>query len=261
MDRGQSYGDGFFESILALKGRIPLLKLHYERILKTASFLKFIVPAHFLTLSQFEAFLKSYMPDYYSGRIKLTVVRDGDGLYLPVSNLMRCHVRLSEAANPFNHSGKFKNKVEIAEKITVYSGGLGNYKLLARSEQVLLSIENHEKNTDDLMVLNEKSEIVECISSNIFFIDSAGKHFYPPLSSGCLDGVMRRAVLEFCKESGINCVEIPIKPADIYAFKAAYCTNAIQGVVPIAKIGNNVFDLFTSFQFSTNILNYLIKNK
>jgi 4-amino-4-deoxychorismate lyase len=61
-----------------------------------------------------------------------------------------------------------KNNVALAKSLNIYSKGLGNFKLLAKSEQVLLSIERQERDLDDLIVLNEKGEIVECISSNIF---------------------------------------------------------------------------------------------
>jgi branched-subunit amino acid aminotransferase/4-amino-4-deoxychorismate lyase len=97
----------------------------------------------------------------------LNVIREGGGLYFPESNQAIIQISLSDFDNSLNILKIHKNNVALAKSLNIPKG-LGNFKLLAKSEQVLLSIERQERDLDDLIVLNEKGEIVECISSNIF---------------------------------------------------------------------------------------------
>ncbi len=259
MNRGQLYGDGFFESILVLDGAIPLIHLHYERILRTANKLKLIIPDYLLSRYHFSEFLNGYYPEHYSGRLRLNVIRDGNGLYFPQNNQAIIQISLSDHDNPLNILKAHKKMVAFAQSLRLFSQGLGSYKLLAKSEQVLLSLERQERDLDDLIVLNERGEIVECISSNIFFIDKEGNHFTPSLESGCLEGVMRQVVIEYCKENNIMCHEIMISPTRCNEFISAYCTNAVQGIVPVSKIEDIDFDIKPAFKFSELMNKQILK--
>src|ERR1035441_4468617 len=47
---------------------------------------------------------------------------------------------------------------------------------------------------DEVILLNERGEIAECTSANLFIAN--GSHVYtPPLSSGCLPGITREVIL------------------------------------------------------------------
>jgi branched-subunit amino acid aminotransferase/4-amino-4-deoxychorismate lyase len=260
MNRGQLYGDGFFESMLVVDGAIPLIHLHYERILRTANKLKLVMPDYLLSRTHFSEFLCSYYSEHFGGRLRLNVIRDGGGLYFPESNQAIIQISLSDFDNSLNILKIHKNNVAFAQSLNLYSKGLGNFKLLAKSEQVLLSIERQERDLDDLIVLNEKGEIVECISSNIFFIDYEGRHYTPSLDSGCLEGVMRQVVIEYCKENNILGEEVTILPTHCKQFISAYCTNAVQGIVPIAKIEDVYFDMKPAFMFSDLMNKQILKS-
>ena len=260
MNRGQLYGDGFFESMLVVDGAIPLIHLHYERILRTANKLKLVMPDYLLSRTHFSEFLSSYYPEHFGGRLRLNVIRHGGGLYFPESNQAIIQISLSDFDNSLNILKIHKNNVALAKSLNIYSKGLGNFKLLAKSEQVLLSIERQERDLDDLIVLNEKGEIVECISSNIFFIDYEGRHYTPSLDSGCLEGVMRQVVIEYCEENNILGEEVTILPTRCKQFISAYCTNAVQGIVPIAKIEDVYFDMKPAFMFSDLMNKQILKS-
>jgi len=219
MNRGQLYGDGFFESMLVVDGAIPLIHLHYERILRTANKLKLVMPDYLLSRTHFSEFLSSYYPEHFGGRLRLNVIRDGGGLYFPESNQAIIQISLSDFDNSLNILKIHKNNVALAKSLNIYSKGLGNFKLLAKSEQVLLSIERQERDLDDLIVLNEKGEIVECISSNIFFIDY-GTYPYVTSSNTITAGV--------CSGLGIA----PNKIGEVIGITKAYCTRVGSGPFP-----------------------------
>lgn len=241
MDRGQLYGDGFFETMLVDNGHIPLLPLHYSRIISTASRLRIGLPEACSDPELLEQHISHRIKGRSAARLRMNVIRNSGGLYTPQDNRGEMSFILSDYDNPLNKNKTVKENVGVAKSLCIFSGGLSNYKLLARTEQVLLSLERKDKGMDDLVVLNEKGEIVECVSSNIFFIDRDDRHITPPLSCGALDGIMRKWVRDHLISLGCDYVEKIIRLDDLSYYKSVYCTNSLQGIVPIRRIAGNVY--------------------
>ena len=54
--------------------------------------------------------------------------------------------------------------------------------------------EAHDRGFDEVVLLNEREEVAECTSANIFAV--FGDQVYtPPLDSGCLPGITREILL------------------------------------------------------------------
>ena len=69
---------------------------------------------------------------------------------------------------------------------------------------------------DEVVLLNERGEVAECTSANIFVVKD-GKVVTPPLNSGCLEGVTRGILSEIAPEAGISFVRQTLRPEDLYA--------------------------------------------
>lgn len=253
MDRGQLYGDGFFETMLVDNGRIPLLPLHYSRIISTASRLRIDLPEACIDPGLLEQHLSHKIKERSAARLRMNVIRNSGGLYTPQDDRGEMSFILSDYDNALNKNKTVKENIDIAESLRIFSGGLSNYKLLARTEQVLLSLERQDKGMDDLVVLNEKGEIVECISSNIFFIDRENRHITPPLSCGALDGIMRKWIRDYLVSQGCDYVEKIIRPDDLSYYRSAYCTNSLQGIVPIRRIAGNLYPVEEVMELSAAV--------
>jgi len=63
-------------------------------------------------------------------------------------------------------------------------------KYLSWSENLTLYERAHEQGFDEVILLNERGEISECTSANIF-VAAGDRVWTPPLASGCLPGVTR----------------------------------------------------------------------
>ena len=248
-DRGQLYGDGFFETMLIIDGRLNFAGLHYERMLRTAEKLKLLLPSGFSEFIFFKNFIQSEISDGETIRLRMNVIRNPGGFYLPSNEGVVINFQKSDVHNPLNILRNYKSSISIGKDVTIFSKGLFNFKTLARSEQVLLSLEMKKNNQDDLLVLNEHDEIVECISSNIFFIDKNDIHFTPALSSGCLDGVFRKYLLDSKNALHIKMVEKTIGVHDLQKYKAVYTTNAVQGIIPVLKINEYSYNIDPVYEF------------
>ena len=82
---------------------------------------------------------------------------------------------------------------------------------------------------DDVLLLNQEGFLCESLSSNVF-IWYDKKLYTPALSEGCIDGVMRKVVIELAVDSGLEVIEAQISPDILRAADEIFHTNAIHGV-------------------------------
>ncbi len=88
---------------------------------------------------------------------------------------------------------------------------------------------------DEVILLNERGEVAECTSANIFAaID--GKVWTPPLSSGCLPGITRELLLGPVQVAGIPVGEKMLLPADLAAADEVFITSTTRDLLPVFEI-------------------------
>ncbi len=64
----------------------------------------------------------------------------------------------------------------------------------------------------------------------------------PPVSEGCLNGVMRKQVLRIAKTiPGIEVLEAVISPFELQKADELFVTNVIKGIQPITKYRKKTF--------------------
>lgn len=87
-------------------------------------------------------------------------------------------------------------------------------KMMSWAQNLIYYEEARERGFDEYVLLNERGEIAECTSANIFAVFGSTV-CTPPLSSGCLPGVTRALLLNEIKAPGYTTVERPLPPADL----------------------------------------------
>ena len=88
---------------------------------------------------------------------------------------------------------------------------------------------------DEVILLNERGEISECTSANIF-IARGGRVFTPPLGSGCLPGVTRELLLTDVRVPEVPVVEQAITPADLESADEVFITSTTRDLLPVVEI-------------------------
>jgi len=95
--------------------------------------------------------------------------------------------------------------------------------------------EAHEKGFDEVILLNERDEVSECTSANIFI--SEGKQVWtPPLSAGCLPGVTRDLILNVVKASGIQVGERTLRLKDLESADEVFITSTTRELLPVIEV-------------------------
>ena len=88
---------------------------------------------------------------------------------------------------------------------------------------------------DEAILLNERGEVAECTSANIF-IANGGQVWTPPLSSGCLPGITREVLLGGIHVPGIEIGEKTLLPADLECADDVFITSTTRDLLPAVQI-------------------------
>jgi branched-chain amino acid aminotransferase len=108
-------------------------------------------------------------------------------------------------------------------------------KVLSWAQNLTWYEEAHQRGLDELILLNERGEVCECTSANLF-IARGREVFTPPLNSGCLPGVTRALLLEEIRVQGISAVEKTLLPRDLEDADQVFITSTTRDFLPVSDI-------------------------
>jgi branched-chain amino acid aminotransferase len=235
--RAFRYGDGLFESMRVMKGKLKFADLHADRLQKGMKALK--IEGY----SDMDAwFLKEKSDDIAkrnkakNGRLRLTVFRDAEGLYTPSQNKAGWCLEIQ----PSDESKYFLNAkgliMDVFPELQKPRGYLSNIKTCSSLLYVMAGIYKTQNKLDEVFLLNQDGFLCEAGSSNVFVWYQ--KHLYTPaLSEGCVEGVMRQVVIKLARENNIPVTEAQINPDILYEADEVFLTNAGRGIQSVMGFG------------------------
>ncbi len=241
-NRAFKYGDSLFESIVLFNGNIPFLSLHWERWTKTAQILQIQVPEDFTPtkLKEICADLAELNGQATSARIRLTIFRQDGGLFLPDDNTGVIIVTLHPIENThFVLNQKGVNLVVYPQPL-VASLFLSNLKTGNAIPYIIAAQFAKANQADNCLLLNTNMEIAEAANANVFWVKKDQVHT-PPLDSGCLNGVMRKVVLQILEEIKMPVLETQLTVETLRQADEVFLTNATQGIVWVAQFEEQTY--------------------
>jgi len=243
LNRGFLYGDSVFESIRIVNNKIIFWEDHYMRLMSSMRIIRIEIP-------------QSYTPDFFklqitntiskvnpsfTGRVRLTIFREGGGYYTPElsspSFIVNCSV--IDIKEFFLKDSEFK--VDLFKDYYIQNDLLSNLKTNNKLINVLAGIYANENNLDNCILLNNKKNVTEFLNGNLFIV-RGNKIITPNLDSGCLKGVMRKKIIEYVKllpEFSIE--ETVISPFDLLSANEIWLTNSISGIINVTNYRNKSF--------------------
>ncbi len=109
-------------------------------------------------------------------------------------------------------------------------------KILAWAMNVTWLEEAQQQGFDEVILLNERGEVAECTSANIFAAKGS-MVWTPPITSGCLPGITRDLLLTEVQAAGVTVMEKPLTPADLESADEVFITSTTRDLLPVAAIG------------------------
>jgi branched-chain amino acid aminotransferase len=229
-NRAFRYGDGLFETIRVSAGKPLFLKEHIARLKKGLRVLHLNWPTtnpEFDITKSIERLIQE--SNCQNIRLRLTVFRDTTGFYQPATDNCSWHLSGEKLDSPhYSVSSKGISMGLFRDELKT-TGNLSNCKTLNSLIYILAGIEARNGNYDDMFMLNINQNILETINANIF-IRTEQSFTTPPLLDGCIDGVMRKTVLQLFRKNGIAVVEKSITEHELMLCDEMILTNVISGV-------------------------------
>jgi len=243
--RAFNYGDGFFETVKIINSQPFNFAAHFERI-------QFALNVLHITNNYSKTFLEEKIAyllkvnKIVNGSVKIHVSRSAEGRYLPESNNAELFISASNGV-----VYKYNDPISLCfyDQQFKAPGSLSNLKSSSSLIYILASIYANQNNFDNALLSNTSGSVVEATNSNVFIVK--GKLIYTPkLSDGCVDGTMRRWVL-----NQTDVFERTIQKNDILEADEIFITNSINGVLPVNIVEEKSLG---SFNVSNSIQKKLI---
>ena len=111
-----------------------------------------------------------------------------------------------------------------------------------KSINILASIFASENELDNCILLNNNKMVCEFINGNLFYV-KGDKIYTPNLQSGCLNGVLRKNLINIIKSTKLSLEEVNVSPFDLVAAEELFMTNVIQGITPVNNYRRKNFDI------------------
>jgi branched-chain amino acid aminotransferase len=233
---GLMNGWGVFSTIRVCDGVLFAYERHWERMRRDATRMHVPFPAD-------GALLKSRLLELvqanaaWNATLRVVVVRNRGGLF-EAPDLERDFdvIAFTADVNQWGDSARLAVKPHGRHAQNEFAGA----KILSWAQNLTWYEEARQRGFDEVVLLNERGEVSECTSANIFVIDG-GEVWTPPLSAGCLPGVTRELLLEDIHVPGITAGERTLLPQDLERVQQVFMTSTTRDLLPVSHIeGLNV---------------------
>ncbi len=236
-NRGLHYGDAVFETIKVSAGKVLFWEDHYFRLMASMRIMRMEIPMSF-TMEFLEREIQKTIENAEASsayRVKLLVWRSWGGRYTPTSKEVEYLVEVEPITAPFYILSEGTYEVELFKDHYIASGLLSTLKTNNRAINVLGSIYAAENDYQNCLLLNEQKQVVEGLNGNLFLVKGY-KIKTPPLSDGCLNGIVRKQIIDILGHMPDYILEeTSISPFELQKADELFLTNTILGIQPITK--------------------------
>lgn len=168
------------------------------------------------------------------GIMRLCIVRSEGGMWQgPGSGYPSDLIAFS--VSPKNW--KERVRLSVTEQGRHAASAFAGTKTLSWSHNLTMAENAAQAGFDETVLLNERNEVAECTSANIFAVID-GQAYTPPLSSGPLPGVTRELLLEELDLNGAAVKERVLTLDDLYRAEEVFITSSTRELLPVEQLGD-----------------------
>lgn len=242
LDRGFLYGDGLFETLKAEPGRVHFLARHLDRLARGCRTLGIPYPGD----TDFRGLILELLDRNgirSQAAVKILVTR---GTHRGPLTFEPCGPpTVAVFARPYTppNAERWVTGLSLSlerEILENPSSGICGFKTLNYLPFLLALDRAHRRGFDDAALLNDRGEICECATSNLFLFRD-GRLQTPDEACGLLPGILRQAVLECMTAGGEPVEEVRIGPEELLQSDEIFVTNSLVEILPVGRIEGKVF--------------------
>lgn len=237
-NRAFKYGDAVFDTLKYTNQKLLFWEEHYLRLMAGMRILRMEIPLSFtLEFLEKEIFKTLEVNNLIgsSARVRITIFRHDGGLYAPHTNNVDYIIEIQKLTSPFYELNESRYEVELFKDFYVQADLLANVKHTNKLVNIVGSIFARENDYQNCILLNHHKNIASALNGNLFLVTGSTLKT-PPLTDGCLNGIMRKVLLKMLsKISDFQVIETSISPFELQKADELFITNSIVGIQPVTQ--------------------------
>ena len=256
-NRALMYGDGLFETMRIHQTIIVNRSLHFDRFFAGIRLLKFPLSENFTK-------------DFFSQKIREILIKN------TIEHTARVRLMaFRKEEDSINHyKGSFNYIIEawpMEEAVILNESGLevDIFKDVKRSCDLFSNIKSNnylagvmaqlfakENKLDECLLLNSFGRICESAIANVFIVKE-NVIFTPPLSEGCVAGVVRRWLIENLPFPEYQILQKELTPEEVQGADEIFLTNSIKPVRWVHTFQGRMFGNTMSLKIARYVHKYM----
>ncbi|WP_313171182.1 branched-chain amino acid aminotransferase [Massilia oculi] len=232
MDHSLWLGSSVFDGARAIRGKLPDLRPHLERVIASAEKLGLRCP---LTVEEMEALVREgvakFPPD--AELYIRPLVFGSEGFLIPVAEKSQFALTLFDAPlPPFTGFSACLSTMRRPQPNMAPTDAKAS-ALYANSTRAMR--EAKERGFDQAIMLDAEGHVAEFAASNLFLVTEDGKVVTPALNGTFLAGITRARVMALLAEAGVQVEERSVKATELNTAREIFSTGNYGKVTPCTR--------------------------
>lgn len=236
-NRGYKWGDALFETLKVVNSKILFWEEHYFRLMASMRILRMEIPMTFTMEFLEQEILKTVDFNNLNSsavKVRLNIDRgEGDKFFSKktINYSVETEKLETDQYSTFDVSNTYT--VDLFKDYFIAPGLLSTLNTNNKILNVLGNIYAKENDLDNCFLLNNDKNLVGALNGNVFLVNGNSIKT-PPTSDGCLNGIMRKQIVELTKS--IKDYEIEEASISVFELQKAdevFITNVILGIQPV----------------------------
>lgn len=233
-DRGYHFGDGVYEVIRVINGKLFFEKEHLRRFFSSAEKIKIKVP-----------YSKEKLISFVNELVLLNKLNNGI-VYFQITrgSTIRTHQFPPEIIQPvftaFTSNAKVPTKEQEEGVKAITTKDIRWLRCDIKSLNLLPNVLAKQEAIDNgcfEAILHRDEIVTEASSTNVFIIKNE-QIITHPATELILDGITRQFVINICKENKMKITEEVFTVKDLMSADEVFITSSTSDVIPIVEIDN-----------------------
>lgn len=232
MDHSVWLGSSVFDGARAVRGHMPDLRLHLQRVIHSAQRLGMQCP---LSVDEMEALVREGVAKFPADAELYIrpMVFATEGFLVPVPERSGFALTLFDAPMPsFDGFSACMSTMRRPDPSMAPTDAKAS-ALYANSTRALR--EAKERGFDNAVVMDSQGNVAEFASSNLFLVTPAGEVATPVPNGTFLAGITRARVIALLAEAGVKVVERTVRPEELDTAAEIFNTGNYGKVTPCTR--------------------------
>lgn len=232
MDHSLWLGSSVFDGARAIRGKLPDLRPHLERVIASAEKLGLRCP---LTVEEMEALVREGVARFPADAELYIrpLVFGSEGFLIPVAEKSQFALTLFDAPlPPFTGFSACLSTMRRPQPNMAPTDAKAS-ALYANSTRAMR--EAKERGFDQAIMLDAEGHVAEFAASNLFLVTEDGKVVTPALNGTFLAGITRARVMALLAEAGVQVEERSVKATELNTAREIFSTGNYGKVTPCTR--------------------------